>query len=59
MGFEPRLDTVTNAVGNEVAEAFTAGLNNVYYMATGLLMLVVILSGIQRDRALAPKSGGD
>ena len=50
LGVEPRLDVVTEDGGAGVASAFTAGLRNVYYMSTGLMVLAMVASFLQGKR---------
>ena len=53
MGVEPSLD----AVSPEVAGAFVAGLNRVFWLMGGLLvvgMVVVLIRGERRQPALGP-----
>lgn len=43
-GFEPNLDVVTEGASGGVAEAFSLGLRNVYTMAAGLMVAVMVIA---------------
>ncbi len=45
-GFEPSLEVIASAAGNEVQAAFTLGLQTSYRVMTGLLMAALILSAV-------------
>ena len=50
LGFAPRLDVIAEGGTVGMASAFTAGLRNVYYVATGLMLVVLGLAVFQGKR---------
>ena len=46
VGFEPNLDAVTGGTSGGAAEAFSLGLRNVYMIAGGLMVAVMVVAAL-------------
>ena len=56
LGFEPSLDAVRGAGGAEVARAFVSGMHRAYLVLGGLLLVGVVISFFNGDRARGEKA---